>query len=158
MIEIPRYRRGSEAIADARIVERPTNLRHFTVAAMRIDSLNLTRLDFIKMDVVGHEIPAVCGARETIERCRPAMIVESVFAEGSWLYPILEPLGYRGFVWRDGAFCPTSSSERSQNVFFLMTHHLRDLRRGEKGHHDRDVVSRSLMTVSALIADEHGGQ
>ena len=129
MIEVPRYRRGPEAMTDARVVEQPTNLRHFTVAAMRIDSLNLNRLDFIKMDVEGHEIPAVRGALETIERFRPAMIIESVFAEGDWLYPILRPLGYRGFVWRDGAFCLTSPSERSQNVFFLMPHHgaMRDI-------------------------------
>jgi FkbM family methyltransferase len=124
VIEIPRYRRGSEAIADARIVQRPTKLRHFSVAAMRIDSLKLSRLDFMKIDVEGHEVAVVCGARDTIERFRPAMIVESVLAEGSWLYPILEPLSYRGFVWRGGAFCPTSSSERPQNVFFLMPHHL----------------------------------
>jgi hypothetical protein len=93
------------------------------VAAMRIDSLELSRLDFVKMDVEGHEIPAVQGALGTIERFRPAMIIESVLAEGDWLYPILEPLGYRGFVWRDGAFRLTGPSERSQNVFFLMPHH-----------------------------------
>lgn len=28
---------------------------------------------------------------ETIERFRPAMFIESVLAEGDWLYPILEP-------------------------------------------------------------------
>lgn len=122
-MEVPRYRRGPEALTDARIVERPTSLRHFMVAAMRIDSLKLSRLDFVKMDVEGHEIPAVRGALGTTERFRPAMIIESVLAEGEWLYPILEPLGYRGFVWRDGAFRLTGPSERSQNVFFLMPHH-----------------------------------
>jgi hypothetical protein len=45
----------------ARIVERPTSLRHFMVAAMRIDSLKLSRLDFVKMDVEGH---ASCGGME----------------------------------------------------------------------------------------------
>ena len=123
VIEIPRYRRGPEAIADARVVQSPTNLRHFMVAAMRIDSLTLNRLDFIKIDVEGHEIPVVRGALETIERFRPAMIIESVLAVGDWLYPILEPLGYRGFVWRDGAFCLTSRWERYNNVFFLMPQH-----------------------------------
>jgi FkbM family methyltransferase len=123
MMEVPRYRRGPEAMTDARVVEQPTKLRHFTVTAMRIDSLNLNRLDFIKMDVEGHETQAVRGALETIKRFRPAMIIESVFAEGDWLYPILEPLGYRGFVWQDGAFRLTSPSERPQNVFFLMPHH-----------------------------------
>jgi len=135
VMEIPRYRRGPEAIADARVVQKPTKLRHFSVAAMRVDSLRLRRLDFLKIDVEGHEIAAVSGARETIERFRPAMIVESVLAKGSWLYPILEPLRYRAFVWRDGAFCPASSSERSQNVFFLMAHHLGNLARGGKGSH-----------------------
>ena len=124
LIEVPRYRRGPEAMTDARVVERPTALRHFSVTAMRIDSLNLSRLDFMKMDVEGHELQAVRGGLETITRFRPAMVIESVFAQGDWLYPILEPLGYRGFVWHAGAFRLTSPSERSQNVFFLMPHHV----------------------------------
>jgi FkbM family methyltransferase len=130
MMEVPRYRRGPEAMTDARVVEQPTKTsRHFTVTAMRIDSLNLNRLDFIKMDVEGHELQAVRGALETIKRFRPAMIIESVFADGDWLYPILEPLGYRGFVWQDGTFRLIGPLERSQNVFFLMPHHdaMRDI-------------------------------
>lgn len=154
VMEIPRYRRGPEAMTDARIVRKPTKFRHFSVAAMRVDSLRLRRLDFIKIDVEGHEVAAVFGARETIERFRPAMIVESVLAEGSWLYPILEPLRYRGFVWRDGAFYPTSASERSQNVFFLMPHHVSDLAgRGKGSRSNLQMWSRLVDGVSgALVA------
>jgi FkbM family methyltransferase len=124
MMEIPRYRRGPAAWADARIVSQSGALQHFVVPATRIDSLNLTRLDFMKVDVEGHEVAAMRGALATVERFRPAMIVESVLATGDWLYPILKPLGYHGFVWRDGVFCPIKPSERPQNVFFLMPHHI----------------------------------
>jgi FkbM family methyltransferase len=42
----------------------------------RLDSFDLTEVDFIKIDVEGWELPVVQGARCTIERCRPLMIIE----------------------------------------------------------------------------------
>jgi hypothetical protein len=36
----------------------------------------LQRLDFIKVDIEGSEIPFLRGARETLKRFRPAMLIE----------------------------------------------------------------------------------
>src|SRR5690606_9879084 len=49
----------------------------FKVTMVRLDDYvkarGLTRVDFIKFDIEGAEIPALEGARETIERFRPRM-------------------------------------------------------------------------------------
>ena len=53
------------------------------VPAERIDDiverLALDRLDLIKIDIEGHELPALHGARETLRRFRPAIVVEMNF-------------------------------------------------------------------------------
>jgi FkbM family methyltransferase len=41
-----------------------------------LDSLNLRRCDFLKLDIEGCEHEALLGARETIARCRPVMWIE----------------------------------------------------------------------------------
>lgn len=41
-----------------------------------IDSLNLPRVNFIKIDVEGAELEVLYGAEETLERCKPKVILE----------------------------------------------------------------------------------
>jgi len=41
-----------------------------------LDSLNLSALDFMKVDVEGHELSMLHGGRETLKRFRPTCIVE----------------------------------------------------------------------------------
>ena len=56
-----------------------------------IDSLNLQRLDFLKIDVQGLEIEVVKGAMETIKRCKPIIVVEANNPSEDWKflpYPI----------------------------------------------------------------------
>jgi FkbM family methyltransferase len=65
---------------------KPTNfggvsLRHIGPACgvgevATVDSLGLTRLDLLKLDIEGMEGEALDGARETIERCRPMIYAE----------------------------------------------------------------------------------
>lgn len=47
-----------------------------TVAVKTIDSLELDRLDFVKLDIEGWELDALRGAAETIKRCRPVLDIE----------------------------------------------------------------------------------
>lgn len=42
-----------------------------------IDSLELPRCDLLKVDVEGMELPVLQGARQTLERCKPALYVEN---------------------------------------------------------------------------------
>jgi FkbM family methyltransferase len=46
------------------------------VESVTIDSLELDDLEFMKVDVEGHELRCIRGAAETIRRCRPIMVVE----------------------------------------------------------------------------------
>ena len=46
------------------------------VRVRTIDSLNLRRLDFVKLDLEGAEPDAILGAKETLLRCRPILYVE----------------------------------------------------------------------------------
>lgn len=71
------------------------------VAAMPLDSFKLSDVGFIKLDVEGYELFALKGAVETIQRCRPVMMVEMnpllLFRYGvrpSRLYELLDQLGY----------------------------------------------------------------
>jgi hypothetical protein len=71
-----------------------------------LDSYELQRLDLIKVDVEGHEFSVLEGARQTIERCRPSIIVEveEVHNPGSLsrVRAFLESRGYSGFFFDDG--------------------------------------------------------
>ena len=42
----------------------------------RLDSLNLSKIDYIKIDCEGYENTILRGAKETILRDRPIMVVE----------------------------------------------------------------------------------
>ena len=56
----------------------PDELPHATVRveARTLDSYNFENVGLIKIDVEGHELAVLAGARETIARCRPNLIVE----------------------------------------------------------------------------------
>lgn len=47
-----------------------------TVEAIALDSLNLASCGLLKLDLEGAEYDALVGAAETINRCRPVLIVE----------------------------------------------------------------------------------
>ena len=48
----------------------------YAVEAVTIDSLCLSNIGLMKVDVEGHEMSCIRGARETIRRDRPTLIVE----------------------------------------------------------------------------------
>ena len=48
----------------------------FPVQLMPLDDLELVDVDLLQLDVEGMELPALLGARETIVRCRPWIVVE----------------------------------------------------------------------------------
>lgn len=47
-----------------------------TVKSVAIDGLGLERCGLIKLDLEGAEFMALIGARQTISRCRPVLVVE----------------------------------------------------------------------------------
>ncbi len=69
-----------------------------TVTLMKLDVLALPRLDFLKIDIEGMEMEAFLGARETIERTRPQILVEKIKSDESVLRTFLESRGYQVFA------------------------------------------------------------
>jgi FkbM family methyltransferase len=67
------------------------------VQAINIDSLNLPRIDFIKIDIEGMELEALAGADNAIARHRPAMLVESIKTSAAALHAWLTSRGYAIF-------------------------------------------------------------
>ena len=51
-------------------------VRQFTVECATIDSDHLENVGFIKIDVEQHEREVLHGALNTIERCRPVLLIE----------------------------------------------------------------------------------
>lgn len=47
-----------------------------SIKTITIDSLNIERCDFIKIDVEGFEVHVLQGAKDTISRTRPVMMIE----------------------------------------------------------------------------------
>lgn len=93
--------------------EENKNNKHFDVLGTEnvevctIDSLSLDDCDLIWLDVEGYEIQVLEGAKETIERCRPVIIVEKA-GRGPSSLPWLKDHGYhKGMrINKDHLFLP----------------------------------------------------
>tara|TARA_R110002072_G_scaffold2306_4_gene19265 strand:+ start:1080 stop:1706 length:627 start_codon:yes stop_codon:yes gene_type:complete len=78
----------------------PLNLsfmnKTYDVEACKIDDFNLTDVSVMKIDIEGMEIPAIKGARDTIERCSPRIYAEALTKKDfSAIEALLAEQGYR---------------------------------------------------------------
>jgi hypothetical protein len=53
----------------------------YDTEVITLDSLELPRLDVLKLDIEGAECDALLGARETLVRCRPRLLLVEVIEE-----------------------------------------------------------------------------
>ncbi len=67
------------------------------VRALRLDSLNLGRLDLIKIDVEGMEIDVLEGAAEALNRHKPILLIEFQKTDNAKMTELLEKSGYQIF-------------------------------------------------------------
>jgi FkbM family methyltransferase len=67
------------------------------VRLLTIDSLNLKRLDFLKVDVEGMELEVLAGAGESIQRYKPAMLIEVIKSDKAEISKRLQAWGYDAF-------------------------------------------------------------
>jgi FkbM family methyltransferase len=80
-LSIPRHGNGSEVTGLASLLAQSdeglaVGMRALEVPTATLDSFGLSRVDVIKIDVEGFEGPVLVGARGTITRDLPALIVE----------------------------------------------------------------------------------
>ena len=62
---------------------------------MSIDSLNLARVDFIKIDIEGMEVEALQGAQATIDHHHPLLLIEKIKSNEQDLTSFLTQRGYK---------------------------------------------------------------
>lgn len=65
-----------------------------SVEQVSLDSRQLARVDFIKLDVEGMELEALAGATRTIDRHKPQMLIEVIKTDREKLRSLLEQHGY----------------------------------------------------------------
>lgn len=97
------------AAGGVRIVERQVPVR-------RLDDLRLD-VDYVKIDVQGFELRVVRGLRETLERCRPLVLLETSL-ETQAIRDELEPLGYSAWALRGRELVPYTG-QSTVNVLLL---------------------------------------
>lgn len=64
------------------------------VPLRKLDSYAFQRIDVMKIDVEGMEADVLAGARDTILRCRPVILIEHGKSDRAVLQIVLESLGY----------------------------------------------------------------
>lgn len=77
------------------------------VPVRTLDSFAFADVGLIKIDVEGFEYRVLEGAMDTIERCRPNLLIE-LNGGPERMAALLEPLGYRGFYLEEGERMPTT--------------------------------------------------
>ena len=103
VLRVPRHRGGySNQGASLSARKVPSNYKEVRIEAARLDDLDIPDVGFIKIDVEGFEGEVLEGARLTIARDRPVLLVE--IEERFIGRPIeaalqdVEALGYRGMA------------------------------------------------------------
>ena len=92
------------------------------VPRVTLDGLTSDPVGFIKIDVEGHETDVLLGAGAILKRDRPAILVEAEERHRPGavrsVQDLLRPLGYQGFMLRDGRLSPIAhfDPERDQSV------------------------------------------
>lgn len=102
-----------------------TGVENIGVQIFTLDSLGLTNIGFIKLDIEGHELAALRGAENIIKRDRPVIQVEATNVGGSSandLVNYLQNLGYLALPFNDGRltyFSETPGNHIKRNCLFL---------------------------------------
>lgn len=92
------------------------------VDMVTIDSLDLPRLDFIKIDTEGMDWRVILGGWKTIERCQPAILCECMPDDfdpeaAAKLRETLEKVGYCGWKVITRLYSPDNARMNTFNMF-----------------------------------------
>lgn len=71
---------GMVQIKDSKKTQEHPYMRYLDIDVITIDSMNLPRLDLIKLDIEGYECAALNGAQKTIKKYRPWVWAEYILS------------------------------------------------------------------------------
>ncbi|MHB8396228.1 MAG: FkbM family methyltransferase [Thermoplasmataceae archaeon] len=90
-----------------------------SVQVRTLDSFGFQKIDLLKIDVEGFEMEVLKGAKETISRCRPRIIIETHSSELEQL--VRDVMSSSGHIMRhcvSNPSCRTIGMDRVRNLFF----------------------------------------
>ncbi|HYM73232.1 MAG TPA: FkbM family methyltransferase [Stellaceae bacterium] len=122
VLRIPLLDKGhSNQGASLSAVKVPGNFTAVAVETARIDDLGLSDIGFIKIDVEGFEDAVLRGARQTIARDRPVLLVE--IEEKHTRRPIEDDIKKITALGYDGMFLGAGGILHALSAFDPVAHH-----------------------------------
>jgi FkbM family methyltransferase len=92
-------------------------VQQITISLLTLDSLKLTKIGFMKIDVEGHELAALRGAAGTIENSLPNLLIEAEERHRKHavisVLKFLSEYGYTGLFHIDGKLRPIEEFDTS---------------------------------------------
>lgn len=101
---------------------RFTHEKELTTQTQKLDNFCLSDVTTIKIDVEGHEIEVLEGAKNTILSNKPSLLIEIAWNKRGTneCVRIIQDLGYKGYFFEDGCLKPIHlASENEFNFLFL---------------------------------------
>lgn len=102
--------RESDALGHVANGPKSAGTRRFSVKTITLDDFSSEPVGFVKIDVEGHELDVLQGARELLKSQRPTLLIESEarHCKGApWvLFEELEKAGYEGFFCHEKTLKP----------------------------------------------------
>jgi FkbM family methyltransferase len=97
--------------------KRPGN--YHSAQMLTIDQLDPVKVDFMKIDVEGYEMEVIKGARSTIEKFRPSMLIEvnDSLPHIDFLYKELVPKDYQLYWLPVRNYNPNNYKGNKTNIF-----------------------------------------
>lgn len=104
-LRVPQYSDGLATIEVENRLSCPGDIEVMEVPTRTLDSYAFTDIGCIKIDVEGHELAVLCGAKKLLERERPALIIECEERHKpgtlTEVDAFLKNFGYQGFFYRE---------------------------------------------------------
>lgn len=135
VLQVPLKRSGSMGFGISHIVERGQSASspsfRETVSVTTLDTFvkfhNLERLDFIKIDVEGHELEVLKGGLETFKRFKPSLMIEvngGNFERAGYdtdtLFKMMTSLGYEAsYIDEDESVLSPAHDRQNGDYLFI---------------------------------------
>jgi FkbM family methyltransferase len=129
-IRIPAQRPMRGTIAASNRLEGASEVQVHTVRCARLDDYRLAPVGFVKIDVEGHERAVLAGARDTLARNQPLVMVEAEERHSAGSVPgvarFFRDLGCNGYFLLEGRLRPIAEFDAAVHQD---SNHLSDGRR-----------------------------